>query len=581
METLDYDLVILGTGIAGMCAAIHASEASKNSIRIALVSKLHAMRSHSVAAEGGISGVLYPEGGDTQDMHAYDTIKGSDFLADQDAVELLAKSAPREIRFFEHIGVPWNRDEKQKITQRPFGGMSIPRTAFAADKIGFFMMRALYDEVSGIGNVSILHENFATSLIINENRFLGLHAIDLATGESRLIRANACIIATGGASRVFKFTTNSYSCTGDGTALALRAGLSLKDMEFVQFHPTALVPTGVLITEAARGEGGYLLNSKGERFMKAYAPSKMELAPRDIVSRSIITEINEGRGIADQESGLQHVLLDLRHLDHRAIEEKLPMVREITMKMINLDPFNEPIPVRPAAHFTMGGINTNINGQVMRDMNSAVSGLWAAGECSCVSVHGANRLGSNSLSQCAVWGRMTGISAAEYLSRNGTKQDVDSKVAELYAAKEEDRIARLIGGNGQNDPYRILADLRDTMDMNLYVYRNEKGMSAAKKDIERMASDFKSIAIKDKGKRFNTNIRDVLEIENLICLAQAITECAIRRKESRGAHSRTDYASRNDNEWLSHTVIRMENGNPEIAYQPVRITKWKPEERKY
>lgn len=578
MELLDFDVVVLGSGIAGLGAAIHASRSSKGSLSVALVSKLHVMRSHSVAAEGGISGVLYPESNkDSKDLHAYDTIKGSDYLADQDAVEVLVKRAPEEIKFLDHIGVPWNRLNNGHISQRPFGGMSIPRTAFAADKTGFFMMRSLYDELLSLKNVEIFNEHFATSLIREGNDIHGFVAFDLATRNVKAFRSKSLIIATGGASRVFSFTTNSYSNTGDGTAMAFRAGLPLKDMEFVQFHPTALIPSGILITEAARGEGGYLRNANGDRFMEKYARSKMELAPRDIVSRSIMTEIKEGRGMRDKESGLDYVYLDLRHLDSKKIDEKLPMIKEITIKMLNIDPSKLPIPIRPAAHFTMGGIHTDIKGHVMRNGRDAMNGVWAAGECACVSVHGANRLGSNSLSQCSVWGRITGIEAAEN-ARRGRR---GSAKFEKMAEQEEMRIIELAEGKGSESPYEIRDALYNVMDEHLYVYRNMKGMKLAQKRISSLRKRMKDVYVKDKGNVYNTNLRETFEIANLLDLAWVITEGAVRRHESRGAHVVAEYPKRDDKNWLKHTIAMKSIGGIRFEYAPVKIEGWQPEERKY
>lgn len=578
MELLDFDVVILGSGIAGLGAAIHASRSSKESLRIALVSKLHVMRSHSVAAEGGISGVLYPEANkDSQDLHAYDTIKGSDYLADQDAVEVLVKKAPEEIKFLDHIGVPWNRLNNGHISQRPFGGMSIPRTAFAADKTGFFMMRSLYDELLSLKNVEIFNEHFATSLIREGNDIHGFVAFDIATRNVKAFRSKSLIIATGGASRVFSFTTNSYSNTGDGTAMAFRAGIPLKDMEFVQFHPTALIPSGILITEAARGEGGYLRNADGERFMEKYAKSKMELAPRDIVSRSIMTEIKEGRGMKDRESGLDYVHLDLRHLDSKKIDEKLPMIKEITIKMLNIDPSKLPIPIRPAAHFTMGGIHTDIKGHVMRNAKEIMNGVWAAGECACVSVHGANRLGSNSLSQCSVWGRITGIEAAE----NARKARRPTSKFEKMAEQEEMRIIEIAERKGSQSPYEIRDSLYNAMDEHMYVYRNMKGMKLAQKRIISLRRRMKDVYVKDKGNVYNTNLRETFEIANLLDLAWVITEGAIRRHESRGAHVVAEYPKRDDKNWLKHTIAARSIGGIRFDYLPVKMVGWQPEERKY
>ncbi len=580
MKVLDFDVVVIGSGIAGMTSALHSELASHDSLRIALVSKIHAMRSHSVAAEGGISGVLYPDANkDSTELHAYDTIKGSDYLADQDAVELLVENAPHEIKFFEHLGVPWNRSEKGIINERPFGGMSVPRTAFAADKTGFFMMRALYDEITSHKNVEVFHEHVVTSLIMEKNRFLGIHVLDLATSESKLIRANACVIATGGFSRIYDFTTTSYSSTGDGIALAYRAGLPLKDMEFVQFHPTALVPSGILISEAARGEGAYLLNANGERFMERYAKSKMELAPRDIVSRAIVTELDDGRGFTDKLSGQRYVHLDLRHLDMKSIDEKLPMIKDISKKMLGLDPSREPLPVRPAAHFTMGGINTNIRGNVMAANSKIAEGLWAAGECACVSVHGANRLGSNSLSQCAVWGRIVGSAVAKYVMQN--KQTQWRKFAEDRAWEEKRRIDEMLSGNGGEDPYALLRQMQTVMGDYLYVYRTMKGMALAKKKLKVLSSKFNDVYVKDRKRIYNTNLKDVIEIGSMLELANVVAECAAKRTESRGAHAVREYPKRNDAKWLKHTVASKGIRGCSVGYAPVKITKWKPEARVY
>jgi succinate dehydrogenase / fumarate reductase, flavoprotein subunit len=582
MEQIKYDVVILGSGIAGLSSAIHASRLSKGSLKIAIVTKQHAMRSHSVSAEGGISGVLYPSNSeDSESLHAYDTIKGSDYLADQDAVEVLVENAPKEIKFFEHLGVPWSRNPEHRISLRAFGGMSIPRTAFAADKTGFFMMRALYDETTSIGDIKIFHEHFATRIIMRDGKFLGVHAIDLSDGSNRLISGSTLIIATGGYSRIYKFTTTSHSTTGDGTALAYNAGLQLKDMEFVQFHPTALVPTGVLITEAARGEGGYLLNAKGERFMKRYAEKKMELAPRDIISRAIITEMQEGRGAHDEEYGLEHVFLDLRHLDRDVIDRRLPMIKEICVKTLGIDPGKNLIPIRPGAHFTMGGINTDISGRAFLSNGKLSENIFAIGECGCVSVHGANRLGSNSLSQCSVWGRISGELAAKHsLKKVGTNKTEEAFLAS-EAKKEEKRLEQMLTLDGKNNPYHIRSELQNVMDETVSVFRTGKKMRSALKSIQKLRRMYDDIHISDKGKVFNTNLVDIISIGNLLSVAEVVVESAMRRKESRGAHSMIEYPKRDDKNWLKHTIASRKGKFVNVSYSPVKITKWQPEERKY
>lgn len=580
MNIHNHDIVILGSGLAGMRAALEASLVSKGKLNIALVTKLHAMRSHSVAAEGGISGVLYGrENKDSQSLHAYDTIKGSDFLADQDAVELLVENAPKEIMLMDHLGVPWNKDSLGRIKSRAFGGMSIPRTVFAEDKTGFFMMSALYDNLTEFNNVEIFHEYFATKLIMEGDVFRGLSAIDMSTGEFNLFNGRCCIIATGGHSRMYGFTTTGHSSTGDGTALAYNDGVSLKDMEFVQFHPTALVPNGILISEASRGEGAYLINAKGERFMKDYASSKMELAPRDIISRAIITEISKGNGFTDSGSGLKYVGLDLRHLGRDVIDEKLPMVGEITESTLGLDPAKEIIPVRPGAHFTMGGINTDIDGKVIMGSGKNAKGLWAAGECACVSIHGANRLGSNSLSQCLTWGKITGKEVADFASV-GLK--TSNEYAEKISTEEEKRINELMKSRGRNNPYEIRKDLQHSMDTLAYVYKNEQDLRLATNKLKVLRKKFSDIRIEDNSNVYNTNLRDVLEISNILELANVVLHCAMKRKESRGAHAMVEYPKRNDKDWLKHTIASKDkSGEPAIKYSPVSITKWKPEERRY
>jgi succinate dehydrogenase / fumarate reductase flavoprotein subunit len=580
IETLRYDIVIVGSGLAGMRAALAAAHRSDGALRIALVSKLHAMRSHSVSAEGGISGVLYPgEADDSLELHAFDTVKGGDYLGDQPAVERLVAEAPKEIRFFDHLGTPWNRDEHGRIVLRAFGGMSVKRTVFAADKTGFFMMSALYDTIASIPQVEILHEQYATDLVIRDGQFRGVVILDLATGEMRFLAARACIIATGGFARMYAFTTTAYSSTGDGIALAWRAGIPLKNMEFVQFHPTGLIPTGVLITEAARGEGGYLLNAEGKRFMQDYAKSKMELAPRDIVARAMITELNQGRGLVHEVSGMRHLQLDLRHLGMEVIDERLPMITEIAAKLLGIHPADEPLPVRPAAHYTMGGIHENIDGQVLLDESTPVEGLWAAGECGCVSVHGANRLGSNSLSHCVIWGRITGEAAAHRaLSTHASPDERGNRDA---VARAVDRIARLRARSTGEDPYQLRRELGETMDAWVHVYRDAPGLRQAAAKLAELQGRWGEVSVSDPGPVYNTNLRDVLEIGNLIELARAVVAGALERRETRGSHAMVEHPRRDDANFLRHTLAWRTDGAPRISYLPVSITKWQPTERTY
>lgn len=582
VEVLKYDVVILGSGLAGLRAAFEAARVSRGRARIAVISKVHAMRSHSVSAEGGASAVLHPEEkGDSMELHAYDTVKGSDFLADQDAVELLVREAPREVILMDHLGVPWSRDENGRILQRPFGGMSIPRTTFAQDKTGFFLLSTLYDNVLRFDNVEILHEHFATSMIMRGGKFVGFTVIDLASGEFKVVLGKAGIIATGGNGRLYGFTTMAWSSTGDGYTLAYRAGIPLKDMEFPQFHPTALVPSGILISEAARGEGGYLINREGERFMKRYAPSKMELAPRDIVSRAIITECLEGRGFIDEETGLCYVKLDLRHLGEDRINERLPMIREIAMKNLGIDPVDEPIPVRPGMHYMMGGIHVDLYGRVMINDKEAIPNLWAAGEAASVSVHGANRLGSNSLSECLVWGRLTGDAAVNY-ALGAPDVEFTGDVRTVVEEEERRIFDKLLHKevNAEN-PYAIRSELNWVMDNYVYVFRSREGLEEAYSRIRRLRDRLPMMRIEDKGRYYNTNLRDALELDFLVDQAEVVVVSALARTESRGAHYRVDYPRRNDEEWLKHTLAYYTKEGPELSYVPVRITRWKPEERRY
>src|SRR3972149_11181415 len=430
VDSIEYDLLIVGSGLAGLRAAIAAAKKSSK-IKIVVISKVQVMRSHSVSAEGGTAAVLFEDEGDTIESHIYDTIKGSDFLADQDVAERLCREIPHEIYQLEHWGMPWSRREDGRLGQRNFGGYSYPRATYASDKVGFFEMQTLYDTCQKFDNIEFLNEWFATSIIHDGQRFLGITAIELSSGTFYTIKAKALIIAAGGAGRIYSFTTYALSSTPDGIDMAYRAGMALKDMEFVQFHPTGILPSGILITEGARGEGGYLINNLGERFMKSYAPEKLELAPRDVVSRSMIKEIDNGRGFI-HETGVQCLKLDLTHLGEERIKERLSGIREIGIKFSGVDIISEPIEIRPVCHYMMGGIHTDIDGK------TELGGLWAAGEAACNSTHGANRLGANSTSECIVWGKITGELAARYV--------LDTKTSpfplHLVALEEKRKIGR-------------------------------------------------------------------------------------------------------------------------------------------
>ncbi len=580
VETIDHDVVIVGSGLAGMRAAVEVLSKSKDVKSLAVVSKLALMRSHSVSAEGGTAAVLYPEDGDSLELHAWDTIKGSDFLADQDAVWKFVNLCPDEIRQMERWGCPWSRKEDGRIAQRPFGGHSYNRATFAQDKVGFFEMRALYDKLQEFHNWTRYDEVFVTSLVVENGVFKGFTAIQLKTGAFVFFRARAGIIATGGAGQIWKFTATSVSTTGDGIGLAYRAGLPIEDMEFMQFHPTGLFPTGVLITEGARGEGGYLVNNKGERFMQAYAPSKMELAPRDIVSRSMIKEINEGKGFKDEDTGLSYLHLDLRHLGKEKIDSKLPFIKELSMKFIGVDPVLEPIRIKPTAHYTMGGVRVDINGRVLDANAKAVRGLWAAGESACVSIHGANRLGANSTAECLVYGRIVGQDIADYLATSPAEPLANG--GQTLAA-EEDRVFKDLFRNetATADVYQIKAKLRDVMDKSVYVFRDEAGLTDAVRQVRELKQAFRGVKVTDGGRVFNYNLQDVLEVGVMLELAEVVAQGALNRKESRGGHSRTDFPTRDDKNWLKHTLAMRTADGPAFSFAPVNITMWKPVERKY
>ncbi len=569
VSSLDYDLIIVGSGLAGLRGAIQAARRNSK-IRIGVISKVQVMRSHSVSAEGGTAAVLFPEDGDSLESHIYDTVKGSDFLADQDAAERLCKEIPDEIYQLEHWGMPWSRREDGKIGQRAFGGYSFPRASYASDKVGFFEMQTLYDTCQKFDNIEFLNEWFVTSILQSEQKFVGITAIELSNGNFHTIKGKALIIATGGAGRIYSFSTYALSSTPDGLDMAYRAGLALKDMEFVQFHPTGIMPSGILITEGARGEGAYLINKNGDRFMKKYASKLMELAPRDIVSRSIMTEINEGRGFKN-ETGVDCMKLDLRHIGDEIIKEKLGGIREISLKFSGVDPAQEMLDVRPVCHYMMGGIHTDINGA------SELQGVWAAGEAACVSIHGSNRLGANSTSECIVWGKITGDEAVNYIEKVPPMTSFPTDLVNMEEKRIYDGIFR---GRGQANPYEIKQELTDTLNDKAYDYRNQNDLLEGLKKVR----DLKAMTWKhvdDQAKEYNTNFSNVMDLDSMFRVAEVVLIGAINRKESRGSHARTDFPKRDDKKFLHHTLAYYDPEEPIMKKHPVTITNYKPVERKY
>jgi succinate dehydrogenase/fumarate reductase flavoprotein subunit len=562
--------LIIGGGAAGLRAAIAAAELNPK-LDIAIVSKVYPMRSHTVSAEGGMAAVLRTDY-DNFDLHAYDTIKGSDFLADQDAVEFFVKEAPKESIRLEHWGCPFSRDPDGRISVRAFGGMSVKRTLFATDKIGFHLLHTLFQTSLKFENIHRYDEWFTTSILVDNGRVDGVTAIDIRSGELVSLLAKAVVIATGGCGRIYQFTTNGWIKTGDGMAMAYRAGVPLKDMEMVQYHPTLLPNTGILITEAARGEGGHLLNKDGERFLKRYVPNKMELGPRDILSRAEMTEIKEGRAFEGPYGSYVH--LDLTHLGAETIEAKLPFVKELAERYLGIDPVHEMIPVRPGQHYMMGGVHTDIRGY------TGLPGLYAAGEMACVSMNGANRLGSNSLTECLVFGAEAGIGAAQYATRQGSPSF--GNPVQGLAQEEEKRIYdRVLKSERGEKISTIRAEMQKAMEEHVGIYRDENSLKQACGLIGDLKQRMKNAVVEDKDRVYNTDLVSALELDFMLDVAETIAYAALARRESRGAHSRTDYPKRDDVQFLKHLVVYETGTVPRIDTMPVSITRWKPEARVY
>jgi len=571
MDVSRHDIVIVGGGGAGLRAAIEVAEKHPTA-SIALVSKVYPMRSHTVSAEGGAAAIARED--DNLELHGYDTVKGSDFLGDQDAIQYFVEQAPKELALLENWGCPFSRNEDGTVATRAFGGMTTKRTWYAADKIGFHMLHALFQQSMRYENIVRYDEYFVSKLLVEDGACRGVAALDIRTGEYSTILGRAVILTTGGGGKIFPFTTNGTIKTGDGMALAYRAGVPLKDMEFVQYHPTGLPGTGILITEATRGEGGYLRNAKGERFLVEYdygVGKKAELGPRDMISRAIVQEIEAGRGLSGVHG--DHVVLDLTHLGEDKIMQRLPFVRELAKVYIGVDPVTEPIPIRPVVHYMMGGVDTDIHGA------TEMPGLYAAGEVACVSINGANRLGSNSLTECLVFGAAAANHAMDF-----AKGSPEGNETALRAQVEEEagRIENLRGRKkGGEKISQIRRELNNVMEASYGVYREQPSMQAGVTATAQLRGRVADLRLEDESKVFNTELITALELTNMVEVAEVLAVCAAHRKESRGAHTCKDFTTRNDQEYLYHTMARHSPAGPELGKKDVVLGKWEPEERKY
>ncbi len=580
--TFSHDIVIVGAGGAGLMAALYASEGGAD---VAVVSKLHPLRSHTGAAQGGIGAALGNEEEDHWLWHAFDTAKGSDYLGDQDAIETMCQDAPRTIIELEHYGVPFSRTREGKIAQRRFGGHTrnfgeapVRRACYAADRTGHMILHTLYEQC--VKNKVTFYDEFQVLDLLtvdDGDAVVGCVAYEILTGEVHTFHSTITCFATGGYGRAFKTTSNAHAGTGDGFALALRAGFPLEDMEFIQFHPTGLYRLGILITEGARGEGGILRNSEGERFMERYAPTVKDLAPRDMVSQCIYKEIREGRGV----NGKDHVVLDMTAVGRDVLEHKLPEISTFSRVYLGIDPVKQPIPVAPTCHYAMGGIPTDADGQVVKssDRDDKVPGFFAIGEAGCVSVHGANRLGTNSLLDLVVFGRRAGIEMARQIRDDGNGR---LTLPEKPEARTRETLDGILARTSGEKAVTVRTDLQETMMKNVSVYRTDETLAESLGDLQALRQRAANVTCQDKGKRFNTDLMDAIEVQFMVDYAETISASARNRTESRGAHLREDYSKRNDDEWLKHTLIWSDQkGGTEIGYKDVVITQFQPKERKY
>jgi len=596
MKTHQFDVVVIGAGGAGLMAALYASKTAN----IAVLSKLYPTRSHTGAAQGGVGAALGNEEEDYPEWHTYDTVKGSDYLGDQDAIEFMCSEAVQAVYELEHMGLPFSRTPDGRISQRPFGGHTnnltgkpVRRACYAADRTGHMILQTLYQRC--IKNKVNFYDEFqVVDLIFSNGAATGIVAIELLTGELHTFHAKAFIFATGGHGRIWELTSNAYAYTGDGIAIALRRGIPAQDMEFFQFHPTGIYKLGILITEGVRGEGGVLLNDQGERFMERYAPHVKDLASRDVISRAMYLEMKDGRGIG----GKRYLYLDVRPetvnkyaaLDERKhpdgspysvtgeeVLRKLPDIIDFCRTYLGVDPVQQPMPVQPTAHYAMGGIPTNKYGEVVIDeRNTVLPGLFAAGECACVSVHGANRLGTNSLLDLLVFGKHSGLRAAEF-ANGASFQPLPRDAADFARLQFDD----LRNSTGSEKAAVIASEMKAVMDDHVSVFRTEEGMQVALQKVRELKERYKQVEVTDRGKVFNTELLNTWELGNLLDLAEVTTVCALTRKESRGAHARDDYPKRDDANWMRHTLARIEDGDIRLSYKPVVVTKFQPKERVY